>query len=32
MMDKTMVVFRGNRERPVTINYRIVPSPADGGS
>ena len=31
MMDKTMVVFRGNRERPVTINYRIVPSPADGG-
>ena len=31
MMDKTMVVFRGQRERPAVINYRIV-SNGTGGS
>ncbi len=31
MMDKTMVVFRGQRERPAVINYRIF-SNGTGGS
>lgn len=31
MMDKTMVVYRGSREHPLTINYRIIPTPAEGG-